>query len=151
VRHTREDVVRRAKQEFARLDRFVSRLRPTDWARRVPRPETKDPWTVKDTLAHIVYWKQHTARSLRGEKRPPDLRGLDVPRLNHVIYMRWYRRPRGDVLRWHRQVQAEVLRTLATLPAESFSRREHSASWPADLDGHSATHRTKDIEAALRT
>src|SRR5256886_12714477 len=44
------------------------------------RSPTRDPWTVKDALAHILYWKEHTARVIRGERRPPEMRGLDVER-----------------------------------------------------------------------
>jgi mycothiol maleylpyruvate isomerase-like protein len=69
VRHTRKEVVARTRHEFAVLDRLAARLRPADWKRRVPRPPTRDPWTVKDALAHIVYWKEHSARVFRGERR----------------------------------------------------------------------------------
>jgi len=150
MRHTRKEVVDRARREFARLDRLVARLRPVDWSRRVPRPPTRDPWTVKDALAHIVYWKEHTARVIRGERRPPEMRGLDVNQINGLIYRRWRRRPPSEVLEWHRCVHGDVLRTLARTPQEWFGRRERSAQWPADLDGHSAAHRARDIEAALR-
>ena len=78
MRHTRKEVVARTRHEFAALDRLVARLRPADWKRRVPRPPTRDPWTVKDALAHIVYWKEHSARVFRGERRLPEMRGLDV-------------------------------------------------------------------------
>jgi hypothetical protein len=43
MRHTREDVVARARREFLALDRLVRRLRPADWRRRVPRRPTRDP------------------------------------------------------------------------------------------------------------
>jgi hypothetical protein len=141
--------VQRARREFETLDRLVTRLRPADWRRRVPRPEAKDPWTVKDALAHIVHWKEHTARVIRGERRPPELRGLDVNAINHLIYRRWRDRRPSDVMQWHRRVQADLLRTLAEKPAEWFTRRDRGPSWPGDLDGHSAHHRLKDIEAAL--
>jgi mycothiol maleylpyruvate isomerase-like protein len=149
MRHTREAVIARTRGEFAKLDRLVTRLRPTDWKRRVPRPPTRDPWTVKDALAHIVYWKEHTARVIRGERRPPDMRGLDVNQINRLVYERWRRRPWSQVVAWHRCVHAEVLRALASRSATWFGRRERSPQWPADLDGHSAGHRVKDIEAAL--
>jgi hypothetical protein len=143
--------MRRAQREFARLDRLVRRLRPADWRRRVPRPPTRDPWTVKDALAHIVYWKAHTARVIRGESRRPEMRGLDVNEINRLIYRRWRRRRPGEVVAWHRRVHAEVRRTLARTPAAWFGRRSRGPAWPADLDGHSGAHRMKDIEAALRT
>jgi hypothetical protein len=104
---------------------------------------------VKDALAHIVYWKAHTARVIRGERRLPELRGLDVNQINRLVYERWHRRPPGAVVAWHRRVHAEVLRTLQATPAAWFGRRERSPEWPGDLDGHSAAHRVRDIEAAL--
>jgi mycothiol maleylpyruvate isomerase-like protein len=149
MRHTRRSVIARTRREFAALDRLVGRLRPADWRRRVPRPPTREPWTVKDALAHIVYWKAHTALVIRGERRLPEMRGLDVNAINQLIYRRWRRRPARAVLAWHREVHADVLRTLARTPAAWFSRRERGAGWPGDFDGHSAAHRVKDIAAAL--
>ena len=124
-------------------------MRPADWRRRVPRPPGRDVWTVKDALAHIVYWKAHTARVLCGERRPPELRGLDVNEINHLVFTRWRRRRPSAIVAWHRDVHREVLHVLAGVPATAFSRRGRSVEWPADLDGHSAAHRRKDIEAAL--
>ncbi len=149
MRHTKRDVTARTAREFDELDRLVARLRPTDWDRLVPRPETRDPWTVKDALVHIVYWKTHTARVIRGEKRPPEARGLDVPRLNHLIWEQWRERSPADVVAWHRAVHADVVRTLAITPEAWFGRREHAAEWPADFDGHSAGHRLKDLLGGL--
>ena len=77
------------------------------------------------------------------------LRGLDVPRINRLVYARWRRRRPGEVVAWHRRVHADVLRTLASKPEEWFGRKEHSPEWPADLDGHSAWHRVRDIESVL--
>jgi hypothetical protein len=149
MRHRRQDVIARARREYARLDRLVGRLGAADWRRRVPRPPVRDPWTVKDALAHIVYWKEHTARVIRGERRPPEMRGLDVTRINRLVYQRWRRRRPGEVVAWHRRVHADVLRALASKPEEWFGRREHAPEWPLDLDGHSAWHRVRDMEAAL--
>jgi hypothetical protein len=149
MRHTKRGVLDRARREYARLDRLVRRLRGADWSRRVPRPAGRDPWTVKDALAHIVYWKEHTARVIRGERRPPEMRGLDVSQINQLVYRRWRPRSPRAVIEWHRQVHAEILRTLASRPDEWFRRRERSPQWPADLDGHSADHRRKDMEAAV--
>jgi hypothetical protein len=149
MRHARKDVIARTRREFAQLDRLVARLRPADWGRPVPRPPGRDPWTVKDALAHIVYWKEHTARVIRGERRLPEMRGLDVNQINRVIYTRWHRRPPATVVALHRRVHEDVLRTLARTPEEWFGRRERSPQWPLDFDGHSAAHRLKDMAAAL--
>ena len=149
MRHTRQSVLARTRREYAALDRVVRRLRPADWRRRVPRPPTRAPWTVKDALAHIVYWKEHSARVFRGERRLPELRGLGVNEINALIYRRWRREPPRAVVAWHWRVHADVVRTLARTPAAWFGRAGRTAYWPGDFDGHSAAHRVKDIEAAL--
>src|SRR5215470_9986905 len=149
MRHTRRDVIARTRREFATLDRLLGGLRPADWARRVPRPPTRDPWTVKDALAHIIYWKEHTARVIRGEGRLPEMRGLDVAQINRLVYRRWRRRSPRELVARHRRAHTDVLRTLAKTPNEWFGRRERSPQWPLDLDGHSAAHRVKDMAAAL--
>jgi len=149
MRHKKKDVIARTRREFTILDRLIRRLRSADWTRRVPRPPTRDPWTVKDALAHIVYWKEHSARVFRGERRLPEMRGLDVNAINRLIYRRWRRRPPRELVAWHRQVQKDVLKTLAANPPAWFSRRERSAKWPLDFDAHSADHRRDDIEAVL--
>src|SRR5207244_12008896 len=96
MRHMRKNVVDRTRREFAALDRLVARLRPGDWKRRVPRPPTRDPWTVKDALAHILYWKEHTAGVIRGERRPPAMRGLGADQINRLVYPRRPRPPPSD-------------------------------------------------------
>jgi hypothetical protein len=151
MKHTRKSVTDRATREYQQLDRLVGRIKPGDWRRRVPRPETRDPWTVKDALAHIIYWKEHSARVFRGEKHPPELRGREVTAINAIIYKRWRTRRPAEVVAYHRRIQADVMRTLRETPDERFSRRERTAYWPGDFDGHSAEHRVKDIEAALKS
>ena len=149
MRHTRKEVTERTRREYLQLDRLIKKVKPADWRRRVPRPETKDPWTVKDALAHIIYWKEHSARVFRGEKGPPDIRGLDVNQSNALVYRRWRRRRPTDVVAWHRRVQTDVMQTLRQRPDDWFGRRERGPDWPGDFDGHSAAHRVRDIQAAL--
>ncbi|MEO6797144.1 MAG: maleylpyruvate isomerase N-terminal domain-containing protein [Candidatus Dormibacter sp.] len=150
MRHRRAGVIARTRKEFRELDRLVVALKPADWRRLVPRPEGRDPWTVKDSLAHILHWKEHTARVIRGEKRPAEFRGLETNAINRLIYERWRKRRPADVLAWHRRVQDDVLRTLEATPAAWFSRKEHGADWPGDFTSHSAWHRVRDIEASRR-
>jgi hypothetical protein len=149
MNHTREEVIERAIWEFELLDRLVAGLAKDNWERLVPRSETKDPWTVKDVLAHITHWKANVARSARGEHIPPEERGLGVTEGNRLIYMRWRDRSPEDVLAWHRQVQQDLLAALREAPDEWFSGKDRRPEWPGDLDGHSAYHRVKDIERAL--
>ena len=150
MHHNREEVIERTIREFELLDHLVADLTNVDWERLLLRPETKDPWTVKDALAHITHWKADAARSARGQHRPPEERGLNVNDGNHLIYLRWHDRSPKEVLAWHRQVQEDVLAALRTAPEEWFSGRERRQEWPYDLDGHSAYHRTKDIARALK-
>jgi hypothetical protein len=151
MRHNREEVIERTIREYELLDHLVANLSKEDWEQFVIRPEVKEPWTVKDALAHITYWKAGVARSARKQRRPPEERGLGLNDLNHLIYLRWRDRSPQEVLNWHRQVQKDVLAALKELPEEWFDGKEHGQEWPGDLDGHSAYHRVKDIERALAT
>ncbi len=150
MHHTRDEVIERVTREFELLDNLVASLTSEQWQLPVPRPETKDPWTVKDALAHITHWKADVVRSARGQTRPLDERGLNETDGNHLVYMRWRDRPPQEVLTWHRRVQEEVLVALREAPEKWFSGRERRAEWPYDLDGHSVYHRVRDIERALK-
>ncbi len=150
MRHNRRQVIQRAIREFKLLDHLVAHLTAEDWRRLVPRPETKDPWTVKDALAHITHWKAEVARSARRQPMPTEERGLNINDGNHVVYKRWHNRSPQDVLAWHRQVQEDLLLALRDAPDKWFNGSERRAEGPFDLDGHSAYHRIKDIEQALK-
>ena len=149
MRHNREEVIERTVREFELLDGLVASLSKEDWERLLIRSETKEPWTVKDALAHITHWKADVARSVRGQPIPPEERGLGITDGNHLVYMRWRDRSPQEVLAWHRQVQADVLAALREAPEKWFSGRERTPEWPFDLDGHSTAHRVNDIERAL--
>lgn len=150
MRHTREAVIQRTIQEFERLDQLVGDLTAEQWNRPLPRPETKDAWTVKDALAHITHWKADTVRKFRKQPVPKEEKGLNWTDGNHLIYKRWRDRSPQEVLAWHRQVQQEALAALRDAPEAWFGNRERRAEWPFDLDGHSSYHRVKDIEQALK-
>ncbi|HUH96278.1 MAG TPA: maleylpyruvate isomerase N-terminal domain-containing protein [Anaerolineales bacterium] len=150
MRHNREEVINRTVQEFELLDHLVANLTDEEWDRLLRRSESKDPWTVKDALAHITHWKADVARSVRRQRRPIEERGLNINQGNHLVYSRWHNRSPQEVLAWHRQVQKDVLAALQQAPEEWFSGRERGPDWPGDLDGHSAEHRVKDIEWALK-
>ncbi|RJP47993.1 MAG: ClbS/DfsB family four-helix bundle protein [Anaerolineaceae bacterium] len=149
MRHNRKEVIKRTIQEFELLDRLVANLTDEEWNRLLRRSESKDPWTVKDALAHITHWKADVARSARRQRRPMETK-LNINEGNHLVYLRWHNRPPQEVLAWHRQVHKDVLTALEEAPEEWFSGRERGPDWPGDLDGHSAYHRVKDIESALK-
>jgi len=149
MRHTRAEVTRRTIREFKLLDGLVSKLTDREWKRRLPRPETKDPWTVKDTVVHITYRKANVVRSIRKHRRPDDERGLPPDEVNHVVYIRWRNRSARQVLAWHRQVQKDILAALKEAPEAWFNGRERGPDWPYHLEGHSSFHRVRDIEQAV--
>lgn len=149
MHHTRAEVIGRTIREFRRLDGLVSKLTSEEWKRLVPRPETKDPWTVKDAVVHITYRKANVVRTIRKQRRPVDERGLPPDDVNHVVYLRWRSRSPREVLAWHRQVQRDILAALQEAPPAWFSGRERGPDWPYHLEGHSSFHRVRDIEGAL--
>jgi len=150
MKHTREEVIQRTIQEFALLDSLVANLTELQWALPLPRPQSKDPWTVKDALAHITHWKADVIRALCKQPVPPEERGLNETDGNRLVYLRWHDRPPQEVLSWHHQVQQDVLEALHAAPDSWFSGKDRRPEWPYDLDGHSADHRVKDIEQALK-
>jgi Mycothiol maleylpyruvate isomerase N-terminal domain len=149
MRHTRQEVIERTIAEFVRLDSLMTGLVAEAWQLPLRRSETKDPWTVKDALVHITYWKADVARFALRRRRPPAERGLKTNDHNRLIYVRWRDRTGPEVLAWHREVQADVLAALRKAPDAWFSGRERRSSWPDDLESHSADHRVGDIERAL--
>src|SRR5512139_2513607 len=137
MRHNRAEVIERTIREFELLDHLVASLSDEDWGRLLPRPETKEPWTVKDGLAHITHWKANVVRHIRRQRKPAEERGLQFHEANHLIYTRWRDRTPQEVLAWHRQVQEDVLSALQEAPEEWFTGKERNPQWPFDLDGHS--------------
>jgi hypothetical protein len=115
----------------------------------VRRSESKDPWTIKDSLAHITHWKADVVRSVKRQCRPIEERGLSINQENRLVYLRWHNHSPQEVLAWHRQVQNDVLAELLEAPEKWFSGKERGPDRPGDLDGHSTYHRVKDIEWAL--
>jgi Mycothiol maleylpyruvate isomerase N-terminal domain len=149
MKHSREEVIQRTIREYELLDKVLAGLTADEWNRLVPRPETKDAWTIKDAVAHITHWKADVVRKIRKQRIPIEERGLMINDGNHLIFMRWHDRPNQVVLAWHRKVQHDLLEALREVPEEWFSGKEHNEQWPYDLDGHSSFHRVKDIERAI--
>jgi hypothetical protein len=149
MRHTREEVIERTVREFEKLDNLVAGLTDKDWNRPVPRPETKDPWTVKDSLAHITHWKADVARTARKQPRPSEERGLNITDGNRLVFERWHDRSPQEVLAWHRQVHADLLAALREAPDEWFTGKDRRPEWPNDVDSHLEYHRIQDIEPVI--
>lgn len=149
VRHRKEEVLSRSLAEHAALDAVIRGLTPEQWDLLVPRAPGKDPWTVRDAVAHIVFWKSQAARVMRGERPPEALRGQSYRALNAMVYEDWKREPPEAILAWHDRVQREVLAAIDGRDEAWFSGRLRSPFWPTDLESHSAEHRVGDVQAAL--
>ena len=145
--HTRESVLQRVIDEYNALEAAIAKLRPADWKFALDKREGEDPWTVKDSLAHITYWKANLARRIRRQRRKA---GEALPRSvnesNHVIYELWKDKPLAEVLTWHRTVQADLVQALKDAPDTLFSQRQRARVWPRAAAGHSTEHRVKDLE-----
>jgi uncharacterized damage-inducible protein DinB len=146
--HTREEVIQRMNAEFDHLDRLVKDLTDEQWLCLLARPDGKDPWTVKDTLAHITHWKADVIRKIHSLPVPPEEKGLNWTDGNRLVYERWRNVSAAEVYAWHLRVQQDALAALQSAPDKWFSGRDHRPEWPNDLDGHSAYHRA-EIEQAL--
>src|SRR3970040_575250 len=107
--HSREEVIKRTIREFKLLDDLVSSLTDEGWNRLLTRPETKDPWTVKDALAHITHFKADVVRKIKKQPIPVEEKGLSWTDGNHLIYERWRDRSPQEVLAWHRQVEEDFV------------------------------------------
>lgn len=146
--HTRESVLERVNDEYNALEAAIAKLSKADWEFALGKPEGKDHWRVKDSLAHITYWKARSMRRFRGERRKPG--EAPQPRslidANHIVFEEWKDRPVEDVLAWHRQVQSDLVAAVLNAPESHFSKRERSPSWPFGAVGHSTKHRMKDLE-----
>lgn len=149
MRHTRDEVIERTQREFEVLDRLLASLTAEEW-RRTVAAAGRDPWTIKDTVAHMIYWKADVARFARGERRAPETKGLrNTHDFNRWVYEQWCDRSPAEVLAYHREVHADTLQAFRDAPEAWFGGRERSFRWPVDIDGHLAAHRVREIERTL--
>jgi hypothetical protein len=151
IRHTRQGLIRRVEGEYRALDRALRALSRDGLDRPVPgfgkraRP-SRERWTYKDALAHILFWKQWQMETIAGRTHAVKPVGRTVHQENRWIYDQWHAKPAPDVVAWHRRLHREVMRTLRTVGPQVFATR-HRASWPYDLVGHSEAHRKRHLEA----
>jgi hypothetical protein len=145
--------MRRIEAEYRELDRAVRALARNGLDRPVPgfgerARIRRERWTYKDTLAHIVTWKDWQLAAMQRVTWDPSMRGLTTHQQNRRVYKRWHRRPAQEVIDWHRRLHRQIMRTLRVLPAEVFATKR-SAHWPADLVSHSAQHRKRHLVASV--
>ena len=147
--HTKRRTLARIEAEYRALDRAVRRLAPADFRRPAFQAEARERWTVKDALAHIVWWKANMHRAITKAPQRPGWSKLTVRQANKKIYDEWHRTSPRELVAWHRAAHRALLASLRRLPEVYFSGRRRSGEWPFDLVGHSAEHRTRHIERAV--
>ena len=80
-------------------------------------------WSVKDILAHIVFWEQRTLRgiraSLRGEA-PPPIKGI-VDTINKRVYEENHDRPLPDVTSDFHHSFREFIEQVAALAEDDMA------------------------------
>ena len=151
IRHTRQGAIRRVEAEYRALDRAVHALSRDGLDRPVPdfgkraRP-SRERWTYKDALAHILFWKQWQMEAIAGRPHEAKPLGRTVDQENRWVYEQWHERPARDVVAWHRRLHREVMRTLRTVESQVFATK-HRAHWPYDLVRHSELHRQRHLKA----
>jgi hypothetical protein len=149
--HTKQSVIRRVQREYEALDRVIRSLARGGLDRPVPgfgarARVRRERWTYKDTLAHILFWKQWQMETIAHRPHAEKPQGLTVHDENRWIYQRSHKRSARAVIAWHRRLQREVLEALRAAPSATFTAKL-SGQWPYDLDGHVAAHRKRHLEA----
>jgi len=152
TKHTRGSVIRRVEDEYHALDRAVRALTRAGLDRPVPgfgarARIRRERWTYKDTLTHVLFWKQWQMETIARRPHAEKPRGLTVHDENRWIYERSRGRSARAVIAWHRRLHREVLETLRAAPSATFTSKR-SDQWPYDLDGHSAAHRKRHLESS---
>jgi hypothetical protein len=92
------------------------------------QPLLDDGWSLKDTMAHIVFWEQRMLAILgnaaKGEKTPslvqPEEGDTAIDRVNAEVYAAHQHRPLSEVHADYERSFADVLATLEMLPEETL-------------------------------
>lgn len=108
---TAAEVRRRTHEEWQALERVVAALSPAELA----TPGVEDGWTVKDVLAHILWWQQRTAQLLSKALELPAPR-LSVPTFDQQV-------PRDAPGGWLDTVNQHVYDQYKDLPLAEVQRQ----------------------------
>ena len=116
----KKELLEEIRRERGSLDDTLARIP----VRRMTKAGvTPGGWSVKDILAHLVEWQDMNlhwyAAGLRGEKPAMPAPGYtlrELPRLNHMIYLKHHRRPLEDILNDYRTYHERIVALIETLP-----------------------------------
>jgi len=119
----KEQVLALIKSERAAFEETLTGL----GKKQMLQPQGSDGWTVKDILAHIIFWEHRlllwTAESLRGgtPQRPaPGMTWDDLDKLNQLTYEANKDRPLDDVLQDFHSTYRKVEETVSALTQEDL-------------------------------
>jgi hypothetical protein len=117
-RPTRHDILARLQTEYDRLLATVARLTPEQ----MTTPGVTGTWSVKEILAHLIFWNMVAVRGVeaaqRGETLPHNRRGPDWINAGAVAHYR--DRSVDEVISDFKRSFLEVTRTLENLPNSVF-------------------------------
>src|SRR2546423_7349829 len=120
--------MRRVEAEYDALDRAVRTLSRGGLDRPVPgfgkgARGSREHWTYKDALAHILFWKQWQMETIAG--RPHEVRptGRTVHQENRWIYKQWHQRRARDLGPGHRRLHPGGLGTPRTRRPPGFAAK----------------------------
>src|SRR5436305_14807082 len=71
---SREELLRNSRAQHAALEAQLAALSADE----MTRPGVTDDWSVKDHLAHLIWWEQRVIRMLGGAPDPIDAMPSDV-------------------------------------------------------------------------
>lgn len=142
--------------EHAALHAVVAGLTPTQ----CEAPVLDGGRSVKDVLAHLMYWQAHLARNVRveafGEGLPPVEFGTveDEDERNERVFQKYRLARAADVARLAEQQWAETWALLQTVPEAAWLMMRPGRDYPlwyhitGNTSEHEREHR-QQIEAAL--
>jgi hypothetical protein len=130
---SRADLLRRSREEHARLEALLAPLDEVQLA----RAGVTAGWSVKDHLAHLTWWERRVVLVLGG--RPDPLEALpgaprDEDAINAEVYTMSRDRPLADVRADFDASYRGMLRLIETVPDEVLAARY---GW---IDGNAASH-----------
>ena len=116
----KKELLREIGRERSALDQVLAVVPTLQMTRPVV---TRGGWSVKDILAHLVEWQKMNfawyEAGLRGEKPAMPAPGYtlrELPRLNHMIYLKNHRRSLRAVLKDYRSYHERTVALIESLP-----------------------------------
>lgn len=130
---TRDELLRRSREEHAKLEEILAPLSDEE----LTRPGVTGEWSVKDHLVHLTWWEQRVIRVLAGAPDPiTAIPGEDKRSdiVNGHIFVTNRDRPLAEVGAAFDSSYQEMLRLIEMAPDDVLAKYY---GW---IDGNAASH-----------